>query len=90
LDEPTTGLHFEDVKVLLGILHALTDKGNTVLIIEHHPDIIAGADYIIDMGPEGGAEGGFVVGVGTPEELAQNSRSYTGQFLVEWLKEARK
>lgn len=86
LDEPTTGLHFEDVKVLLGILYRLTDKGNTVLIIEHHPDIIAGADYIIDMGPEGGGEGGRVVDCGTPEMLAQNNRSHTGQFLREWLK----
>lgn len=89
LDEPTTGLHFEDVKVLLGILYRLTDKGNTVLIIEHHPDIIAGADYIIDMGPEGGGEGGRVVDCGTPEMLAQNNRSHTGQFLREWLKKAK-
>lgn len=90
LDEPTTGLHFEDVKVLLGILHQLTDKGNTVLIIEHHPDIITSADYIIDLGPEGGADGGTVVGYGTPEELTQNSSSYTGQLLKEWLKEKKK
>ncbi len=90
LDEPTTGLHFEDVKVLLGILHQLTDKGNTVLIIEHHPDIITSADYIIDLGPEGGGGGGTVVGYGTPEELTQNSSSYTGQLLKEWLKDKKK
>lgn len=85
LDEPTTGLHFEDVRVLLNILHQLTDKGNTVLIIEHHPDIILSADYIIDLGPEGGEEGGQVVGCGTPEVLAENLQSYTGRLLREWL-----
>ncbi|HHV03997.1 MAG: excinuclease ABC subunit UvrA [Bacteroidales bacterium] len=85
LDEPTTGLHFEDVRVLLNILQQLTDKGNTVLIIEHHPDIIRSADYIIDLGPEGGKDGGFVVGYGTPEALAENLQSYTGRLLREWL-----
>ncbi|NLA15863.1 MAG: excinuclease ABC subunit UvrA [Bacteroidales bacterium] len=89
LDEPTTGLHFEDVKVLLAILHRLTDKGNTVIIIEHHPDIIASADYIIDLGPEGGEAGGEVVGYGTPEALSNNKASYTGQLLTEWLKEEK-
>jgi len=87
LDEPTTGLHFEDVKVLLNILHQLTDKGNTILIIEHHPDIIRSADYIIDLGPEGGNRGGYIVGCGTPEELAENLQSYTGRLLKEWLQQ---
>ncbi len=87
LDEPTTGLHFEDVKVLLNILHQLTNKGNTILIIEHHPDIIRSADYIIDLGPEGGNQGGYIVGSGTPEELAENLQSYTGQLLKEWLQQ---
>jgi excinuclease ABC subunit A len=87
LDEPTTGLHFEDVKVLLNILHQLTNKGNTILIIEHHPDIIRSADYIIDLGPEGGNQGGYIVGSGTPEELANNLQSYTGQLLKEWLQQ---
>ena len=87
LDEPTTGLHFEDVKVLLTILHQLTNKGNTILIIEHHPDIIRSADYIIDLGPEGGNQGGYIVGSGTPEELAENLQSYTGQLLKEWLQQ---
>lgn len=87
LDEPTTGLHFEDVKVLLNILHQLTNKGNTILIIEHHPYIIRSADYIIDLGPEGGNQGGYIVGSGTPEELANNLQSYTGQLLKEWLQQ---
>jgi excinuclease ABC subunit A len=87
LDEPTTGLHFEDVKVLMNILHQLTNKGNTILIIEHHPDIIRSADYIIDLGPEGGNQGGYIVGSGTPEELAENLQSYTGQLLKEWLQQ---
>jgi len=87
LDEPTTGLHFEDVKVLLNILHQLTDKGNTILIIEHHPDIIRSADYVIDLGPEGGNRGGNIVGTGTPEELAENLQSYTGRLLKEWLQQ---
>ena len=86
LDEPTTGLHFEDVKVLLHILQQLTDKGNTIVIIEHHPDIILAADHIIDLGPEGGDGGGYVVGVGTPEELAENLQSYTGVLIRKWLK----
>ena len=86
LDEPTTGLHFEDVKVLLHILQQLTDKGNTIVIIEHHPDIILAADHIIDLGPEGGDGGGYIVGVGTPEELAENLQSYTGVLIRKWLK----
>ena len=85
LDEPTTGLHFEDVRVLLGVLQKLVDKGNTVLVIEHNMDVIKVADFIIDMGPEGGVEGGNIVCTGTPEEVAQCPESYTGQFLKEEL-----
>jgi len=83
LDEPTTGLHFEDVKKLLAVLHRLVDQGNTVLVIEHNLDVIKTADYLIDMGPEGGNAGGQVVGFGTPEDLARNSDSHTGKFLKE-------
>ncbi|MBO7540572.1 MAG: excinuclease ABC subunit UvrA, partial [Bacteroidales bacterium] len=85
LDEPTTGLHFEDVRVLLGVLQKLVDKGNTVLVIEHNMDVIKVADHIIDIGPEGGMEGGNIVCAGTPEEVAQCPESYTGQFLKEEL-----
>ncbi len=85
LDEPTTGLHFEDVRVLLGVLQKLVDKGNTVLVIEHNMDVIKVADHIIDIGPEGGMEGGNIVCAGTPEEVAQCAESYTGQFLKEEL-----
>jgi excinuclease ABC subunit A len=81
LDEPTTGLHFEDVKMLLEVLNKLVKKGNTVLIIEHNLDVIKSADYIIDLGPEGGNEGGYIVAEGTPEEIAKNRKSYTGKFL---------
>ena len=81
LDEPTTGLHFEDVRVLLGIITRLADKGNTVLIIEHNLDVIKCADHVIDLGPEGGSGGGTVVATGTPEEVAMVDGSYTGQFL---------
>ncbi|MGF7398481.1 excinuclease ABC subunit UvrA [Thermoanaerobacterium thermosaccharolyticum] len=81
LDEPTTGLHFADVDRLLDVLNRLVDGGNTVIVIEHNLDVIKSADYIIDMGPEGGDRGGRVVATGTPEEVAQNSFSYTGQFL---------
>ncbi|HEV8047307.1 MAG TPA: excinuclease ABC subunit UvrA [Terriglobales bacterium] len=83
LDEPTTGLHFDDVKKLLDVLHRLTDLGNTVLIIEHNLDVIRNADWIIDLGPEGGEEGGRVVAQGTPEQVARNKKSYTGQALAE-------
>ena len=89
LDEPTTGLHFVDIERLLDVLNRLVDKGNTVLIIEHNLDIIKSADYIIDLGPEGGSEGGRVVAQGTPEEVAQNPSSHTGRFLKERLKKER-
>ncbi|HDM70382.1 MAG TPA: excinuclease ABC subunit UvrA [Thermotogales bacterium] len=85
LDEPTTGLHFEDVKKLLDVLERLVDRGNTVIIIEHNMDIIKNADYIIDLGPEGGDQGGYVVAVGTPEEIAKVEKSHTGRFLKEIL-----
>jgi excinuclease ABC subunit A len=81
LDEPTTGLHFEDVKMLLSVLYRLVDKGNTVLIIEHNMDVIKAADWIIDLGPEGGEDGGKLVAWGTPEEVSRTKGSYTGQFL---------
>jgi len=81
LDEPTTGLHFHDVKMLLGVLNRLVDKGNSIVVIEHNLDIIKTADYIIDLGPEGGDEGGMIVATGTPEEVAANKKSYTGSFL---------
>ncbi|MBP1677196.1 MAG: Excinuclease subunit [Bacteroidetes bacterium] len=86
LDEPTTGLHFEDIRVLLGVLNRLVDKGNTVIIIEHNMDVIKVADYIIDIGPEGGAAGGNVVCKGTPAEVAKHATSETGRFLREELK----
>ena len=82
LDEPTTGLHFDDVKKLLEVLHRLTDLGNTVMIIEHNLDVIRNADWIIDLGPEGGEEGGRIVAQGTPETVARNKKSYTGQALA--------
>ena len=81
LDEPTTGLHFDDVSKLLGVLHRLVDGGNTVVVIEHNLEVIKTADYIVDLGPEGGAGGGRVVATGTPEEIAANPESYTGQYL---------
>ncbi len=88
LDEPTTGLHFDDIKKLLNILNRLVDSGNSVLIIEHNLDVIKTADYIIDLGPEGGDEGGYVVATGTPEEVAGNATSYTGKYLSDMLKTA--
>jgi excinuclease ABC subunit A len=81
LDEPTTGLHFEDVRVLLEVLHRLVDRGNTVLVIEHNLDVIKTADWIVDLGPEGGNRGGTIVAAGTPEAVAANPASYTGEFL---------
>ncbi|MFB3814458.1 MAG: excinuclease ABC subunit UvrA [Terriglobales bacterium] len=84
LDEPTTGLHFDDVKQLLDVLHRLTDLGNTIIIIEHHLDVIRNADWIIDLGPEGGEDGGRIVTQGTPEQVAKCRKSYTGQALAEY------
>jgi len=81
LDEPTTGLSFEDVAALLRVLHRLVDAGNTVIVIEHHPDVIQNADYIIDLGPGAGDKGGYIVATGTPEEVAQEASSATGRYL---------
>ena len=81
LDEPTTGLHFEDVRLLLEVLHRLVARGNTVLVIEHNLDVIKTADYVLDLGPEGGVRGGAIVAAGTPEEIAGNPASHTGRFL---------
>ena len=86
LDEPTTGLHFADIDLLLRVLHQLRDAGNTIVVIEHNLDVIKTADWLIDMGPEGGAGGGTVVGVGTPEELAANPASHTGRYLAPYLR----
>ena len=81
LDEPTTGLHFDDVKKLLKILHTLVDEGNTVIVIEHNLDVIKTADWVIDMGPEGGIKGGTVIDEGTPEKISKNKKSFTGKYL---------
>ena len=81
LDEPTTGLHFEDVRKLLLVLQGLVDKGNTVIVIEHNLDVVKSADWIIDLGPEGGDGGGTIVAEGTPEQVAENPDSWTGRFL---------
>jgi excinuclease ABC subunit A len=89
LDEPTTGLHFEDVRMLLTVLHRLVDRGNTVLVIEHNLDVIKTADWIIDLGPEGGLRGGDVVAAGTPEDVADVKESYTGQYLRGMLRRER-
>jgi excinuclease ABC subunit A len=85
LDEPTTGLHFEDVRKLLIVLNSLVDKGNTVIVIEHNLDVIKSADWILDLGPEGGFRGGELVAEGTPEQVAKNKASFTGSFLKEIL-----
>ena len=90
LDEPTTGLHFEDVRKLLVVLQSLVDKGNTVVVIEHNLDVIKSADWIIDMGPEGGAGGGTVVTSGAPEDVAKHPTSHTGTFLAEIFAAERK
>ena len=81
MDEPTTGLHSHDIKKLLEILKAFVNTGNTVVVIEHNLDVIKTADWIVDMGPEGGAEGGKIIAEGSPEKIAGNSHSYTGKFL---------
>ena len=85
LDEPTTGLHFEDIGRLLDVLQGLAEKGNTVLVIEHNLDVIKCADWIIDLGPEGGIDGGTIVAEGTPEDVAKEAASFTGQYLKEML-----
>ncbi|HYE60202.1 MAG TPA: excinuclease ABC subunit A, partial [Candidatus Kapabacteria bacterium] len=83
LDEPTTGLHFDDIKRLLSVLYQLVDKGNTVLTIEHNLDVIKCADWVIDMGPEGGEKGGELVAEGVPKDIAKNKNSWTGRYLKE-------
>ena len=86
LDEPTTGLHFQDIQLLLDVIYALRKHGNTIVIIEHNLDVIKTADWIIDMGPEGGAGGGTIIATGSPEEVANNKASYTGKYLKPLLK----
>ena len=90
LDEPTTGLHFADIKLLLSVLHELVDQGNTVIVIEHNLEVIKTADWIIDLGPGGGANGGRVVATGTPEQVAENPESLTGKYLKKYLDNAKK
>jgi len=85
LDEPTTGLHFEDVNRLLAVLHELVEQGNTVVVIEHNLDVIKTADWIVDIGPEGGDGGGMIVAEGTPEDVAKVAGSYTGHYLARML-----
>ena len=85
-DEPTTGLHFEDVKKLLEVLHELVDQGNSMIVIEHNLDVIKTADWLIDIGPEGGDGGGEIVAVGTPEQVAESAASHTGRYLRQMLK----
>ena len=86
LDEPTTGLHFEDIKMLLDVLKRLVERGNTVIVIEHNLDVIKTADWVIDLGPEGGVSGGMVIAHGTPEEIAKNNKSYNGIYIKKVLK----
>ena len=88
LDEPTTGLHFHDIKQLLAVLHELRDHGNTVVVIEHNLDVIKTADWVIDLGPEGGNGGGEIVAQGTPEDVATNKKSFTGKYLAPLLESA--
>ncbi|MEQ9583324.1 MAG: hypothetical protein RIM68_14420, partial [Arenibacter sp.] len=85
LDEPTTGLHFQDIQMLLTVLNKLVDKGNTVLVVEHNMDVIKVADHIIDLGPEGGQKGGYVIAEGKPEDIVKVKKSYTAKFLKEEL-----
>ena len=89
LDEPTTGLHTEDIRKLLIVLQKLVDQGNTVVVIEHNLDVVKVADYIIDLGPEGGDKGGEVVACGTPEDICRVKRSYTGQYLLPVMERTR-
>ena len=88
LDEPTTGLHFHDIKQLLAVLHKLRDHGNTVVVIEHNLDVIKTADWIVDLGPEGGSGGGQIIAEGTPEEVAEQAVSHTGRFLKPMLNQS--
>jgi len=81
LDEPTTGLHFHDIELLLSVLHKLRDHGNTVVVIEHNLDVIKTADWIVDLGPEGGSKGGYIIAEGTPEAVCEEQKSHTGHFL---------
>ena len=90
LDEPTVGLHYDDVVNLIGVLNQLVDRGNTVMVIEHNLDLIKTADYIIDLGPEGGENGGLVVAKGTPEEVANNPKSFTGHYLAKMLRKGKR
>ena len=85
MDEPTTGLHIDDIKKLMNVIQQIVNAGNTVVVIEHNLDLIKCADYIVDLGPEGGENGGQVVATGTPEEVAENPNSYTGQYLKKML-----
>ncbi|MBC7208466.1 MAG: excinuclease ABC subunit UvrA, partial [Methyloversatilis sp.] len=89
LDEPTTGLHFADIQQLLDVLHRLRDHGNTVVVIEHNLDVIKTADWLVDLGPEGGSRGGQIIATGTPEAVAANSSSHTGRFLAPLLERDR-
>ena len=89
LDEPTTGLHFEDVRKLIMVLNRLVEKSNTVYVIEHNLDVLKNCDYLIDLGPEGGDKGGEIIAKGTPEEIMKNKESYTGQFLQRLLEDKR-
>jgi excinuclease ABC subunit A len=90
LDEPTTGLHFEDVRKLLEVLQALVDTGNTIIVIEHNLEVIKTADWVIDLGPEGGEGGGYIVAAGTPEDISKAKDSYTGAFLAPYLSQKTK
>ena len=88
MDEPTTGLHFQDIQLLLEVIQSLRKQGNTILIIEHNLDVIKTADWIIDMGPEGGAGGGLIIAEGSPEKIAKSTKSFTGKYLKPLLKAA--
>ena len=81
LDEPTTGLHFADIQLLLDVLHKLRDRGNSIVVIEHNLDVIKTADWVVDLGPEGGSRGGQIIATGTPEQIAASDQSHTGRFL---------